>query len=60
MKKTEIIIVAEEIVFMQILAVLPPNPIIFSIKHFDIENRLQTDKTRSTTAVGAEHLKVKE
>ena len=36
-KQTEIIIVAEETVFMQTLAVLPPTPIIFGIKHFDAE-----------------------
>ena len=38
-KQREIIIVAEETVFMQTLAVLPPTPIIFGIKHFDIEVR---------------------
>ena len=34
-KQTEIIIVPEETVFMQTLAVLPLTPIIFGIKHFD-------------------------
>ena len=38
-KQTEIIIVAEETVFMQTLAVLPPTPIIFGIKYFDTEVR---------------------
>ena len=38
-KQTKIIIVAEETVFMQTLAVLSPTPIIFGIKHFDTEVR---------------------
>ena len=38
-KQTEIIIVAEETVFMQTLAVLPLTPIIFGIKDFDKEVR---------------------
>ena len=37
MKETEIIIVDEETVFRQILAALPPTPIIFGIKNFDTE-----------------------
>ena len=38
-KQREIIIVAEETVFMETLAVLPPTRIIFGIKHFDTEVR---------------------
>ena len=34
-KQTELINIAEETVFIQTLAVLPPTPIIFGIKHFD-------------------------
>ena len=37
--KTEIIIVAEETVFMQTLAVLPPTPVIFGIKYAESEVR---------------------
>ena len=36
-KRTEIIIVPEETVFMQTLTVLPLTPIIFGFKHFDTE-----------------------
>ena len=39
-KQTEIIIIAEETVFMQTLAVLPLTSIIFGIKHFDTEVRV--------------------
>ena len=38
-KQTETVIVAEETAFMQTLAVLPPTPVIFSIKYFDTEVR---------------------
>ena len=38
-KQREIIIVAEDTVFMQTLAILAPIPIIFCGKHFDKEVR---------------------